>query len=283
MIKLLSRVPLWAFYGLAAFVAWAAYRLFRYRRHVIAEQLDKAFPDREPAERERIHRQFLANYCQVMVEILKSASLPPEALARRVRLVNVEPVRAHLAAGKSVLLLTSHMGNWEWLLQGVTLQLGFPVDAAYKPIRDDFGERVLLQLRTRFGARLVPAEDVLADFLRRRGVVHALAMNADQTPTEVARHHWTQFLGQDTAFYVGGEQIARAMRLPIFYVAMRRVRRGFYEAEMRPLWDGRETTEPGELTERYARASEAEVLASPADWLWSYRRWRLKKPLYGAA
>jgi len=72
------------------------------------------------------------------------------------------------------------------------------------------------------------------------------------------------------------------MRLPIFYVALRRVRRGYYEAEMRPLWDGRELTDPGELTERYARASEAEVLASPADWLWSYRRWRLKKPLYGA-
>lgn len=282
MIKLLSRVPLWAFYGLAACVAWSAYHVFRYRRHVIAEQLDKAFPDLAPTERERIHKAFLANYCQVMVEILKSASLSPEALAQRVRLLNVEPVRACLAAGKSVLLLTSHMGNWEWLLQGVTLQLGYPVDAAYKPIRDDFGERVLLALRTRFGARLVPAEDVLADFLRRRGVVHALAMNADQTPTEVARHHWTRFLGQDTAFYVGGEQIARAMRLPVFYVALRRVRRGYYEAEMRPLWDGREATEPGELTERYARASEAEVLASPADWLWSYRRWRLKKPLYGA-
>jgi len=24
------------------------------------------------------------------------------------------------------------------------------------------------------------------------------------------------------------------------------------------------------------------VLDHPADWLWSYRRWRLKKPLYGA-
>jgi lauroyl/myristoyl acyltransferase len=48
-----------------------------------------------------------------------------------------------------------------------------------------------------------------------------------------------------------------------------------------PLWDGRETLSPNEITERYARACEADVLNSPADWLWSYRRWRLKKPLYG--
>ena len=40
--------------------------------------------------------------------------------------------------------------------------------------------------------------------------------------------------------------------------------------------------EPNAITERYARACEADVLEHPADWLWSYRRWKLKKPLYGA-
>jgi KDO2-lipid IV(A) lauroyltransferase len=96
------------------------------------------------------------------------------------------------------------------------------------------------------------------------------------------KRHWTQFLGQDTAFYVGAEQIARAARLPILYLVMRRVRRGYYEAEIRTLWDGREVLPPNAVTERYARACEQDVLQHPADWLWSYRRWRLKKPLYSA-
>lgn len=48
-----------------------------------------------------------------------------------------------------------------------------------------------------------------------------------------------------------------------------------------PSLDGRERTEPGELTRRYARACEADVYARPADWLWTYRRWRFPKPLYG--
>jgi KDO2-lipid IV(A) lauroyltransferase len=63
---------------------------------------------------------------------------------------------------------------------------------------------------------------------------------------------------------------------------MRRIRRGYYEIEARELWDGRETVPPNGITERYARACEADVRAHPADWLWSYRRWKLKKPLYGA-
>jgi KDO2-lipid IV(A) lauroyltransferase len=71
------------------------------------------------------------------------------------------------------------------------------------------------------------------------------------------------------------------MRLPILYAHVRRVRRSYYEVELLPLWDGREPLEPNLVTERYARACEVDVLKSPADWLWSYRRWRLKKPLYG--
>jgi KDO2-lipid IV(A) lauroyltransferase len=179
------------------------------------------------------------------------------------------------------MFVTSHLCNWEWLLQGVALQLGYPIDAAYKPLHDQWAERLLLVIRSRFGARLIPAKELLADFLSRRGVIRAVAMNADQAPVSTDKRYWTQFLGQDTAFYVGAEQIARATRLPVMYLVMRRVGRGSYEVELRPLWDGREALEPNAITERYARACEIDVLRSPADWLWSYRRWRLKKPLYG--
>ena len=62
------------------------------------------------------------------------------------------------------------------------------MDAAYKPIlHDAWAERLLLDIRSRFGARLVPAKDVLADILRRRAVVRALAMNADQAPVSHGR------------------------------------------------------------------------------------------------
>jgi KDO2-lipid IV(A) lauroyltransferase len=166
-------------------------------------------------------------------------------------------------------------------LQGATLQLGYPIDAAYKPLHDAWAERLMLGIRSRFGARLVPAKELLGDFLKRRSIVRAVAMNADQAPISTDKRYWTQFLGQDTAFYVGAEQIARATRLPLMYMAMRRIQRGRYVGELKLLWDGREAIEPNTMTERYARACEQDVLQSPADWLWSYRRWRLKKPLYG--
>jgi KDO2-lipid IV(A) lauroyltransferase len=283
MIKLLSRLPWAALYAFAAFLYLLAYYVAHHRRHVIDEQLEKVFPNLGADERTLIHKQFLKNFCDVLMEVLKSVSMSEADMRSRMRVTNIELARRHLDAGQSIMLVTSHLCNWEWLLHGVTLQLGYPVDAAYKPLHDGWAERLMLWVRSRFGARLIPAKELLGDMIRRRAIVRAVAMNADQAPVSTDQRYWTQFLGQDTAFYIGAEQIARAMRLPILYVRVRRVRRSYYEVELASLWDGREAAEPNQLTERYARACELDVFKSPADWLWSYRRWRLKKPLYGSA
>lgn len=282
LFKTLSLAPLWALYALSGLIYVLAFYVARHRHRVIREQLAKVFPALTESQRTAIHKRFLKNFCDVLVELVKSMSIAPEEMIARVRIDNLQAIRQFLDSNRSVMLVTSHLGNWEWLLQGVTLQLGYPVDAAYKPLHDAWAERLVLEVRSRFGARLIPAKDLLADFLRRRGVVRALAMNADQAPVSTDKRYWTRFLGQDTAFYVGAEQIARAMRLPVLYLLMRRESRGRYEVEVRELWDGRETLEPNAITERYARACEADVLEHPADWLWSYRRWKLQKPLYGA-
>jgi Kdo2-lipid IVA lauroyltransferase/acyltransferase len=282
MIKFISRLPMWALYAFSSFLYLLAFYVVRHRHQVIREQLEKVFPDWSDADRERIHKQFLKNFCDVLVEVWKSVSVSEADMRARMQIVNLDVARRYLDAGQSLMFVTSHLGNWEWLLQGVTLQLGYPVDAAYKPLHDPWAERLMLKVRSRFGARLVPAKELLADFLKRRGIVRAIAMNADQAPVSTDKRYWTRFLGQDTAFYIGAEQIARATRLPILYVGVRRIRRGYYEVELKTLWDGRERVPPNTVTERYARTCEVDVLKRPADWLWSYRRWRLKKPLYGA-
>jgi KDO2-lipid IV(A) lauroyltransferase len=281
MVKFLSRLPMWALYAFSGFLYFLAYYVVRHRHQVIRDQIALVFPDRSEAERIAVHKQFLKNFCDVLVEVLKSASMSEDELNSHVRIMNLPVVLGYLQGGRSVMLVTSHLCNWEWLLQAIALQLGYPVDAAYKPLHDQWAERLMLGIRSRFGARLVPAKELLNDFLKRRAVIRAVAMNADQAPVSTDKRYWTRFLGQDTAFYIGAEQIARATRLPMVYVLMRRSKRGCYEVEFQTLWDGRETLPVNDITERYARACEIDVLKSPADWLWSYRRWRLKKPLYG--
>jgi len=265
---------------LADLLGWLAFRVYPYREHVVRENLAKAFPELDDTGVRAIMRDYYKGFAQMLVELLKTTSMPAEEIKQRVRITNLELVQEYLANGKSVLLVAAHQCNWEWMLLGLSLEIGYPLDAAYKPLVDSWAEREMKKLRSRFGCRLIPAKELLADIIKRGKVTRAIAMVADQEPTTSEHKHWTRFLNRDTAFYMGPEQISRATRFPVFFTETRRLKRGYYEISFKPLSTPEEKLPPGELTERYARLVEAQIQASRPDWPWSHRRWKLKKSVY---
>jgi Kdo2-lipid IVA lauroyltransferase/acyltransferase len=278
--RLLARLPLATLYGLASFFGWLTFRFFPYREHVVRENLSKAFPAFDEPQLREVMRRYYLGFAQMLMEIIKSVRMPADELRRRVRILNLEAPRVLLAQGQSVLLVAAHQCNWEWMLLALSIELGYPLDAAYKPLVNEWAEREMKKLRSRFGSRLVPAKDLLPDILKRRGVVRAVAMVADQEPTTSEHKYWTHFLGRDTAFFMGPEEIARVTRLPVFFIAMRRTARGYYEMEFQPLATDGKVGPAGSLTERYARIVERQIHAAPPDWPWSHKRWKLKRSLY---
>jgi len=281
-IRVLSRVPLAFWYPFARFLAYLAWRVIPYRRHVVEANLKASFPEWDEPTREGVMRDYYRGFADMLVEVVHSLRLTPPELERRMKLVNPELVRAEVARGKPVLLMAGHQCNWEWLLLGLSTQLGMPVEAAYKPLVDSWAERDMLLLRSRLGARMVPAQQLLGDILQQRNRPRAIAILGDQEPVTSERKLWLKFLNRDTAFFLGAEEIARSARYPALFVKIRRVARGRYEVEFVPLAAAGEQLPPGEFTGRYARFVEEQIRASPADWPWSHKRWKLKKPLYGA-
>ena len=277
-----SRVPLFIWYPIASLLAWLSWRVIPYRRHVVVANLKASFPEWDDATRERVIRDYYRGFADMLVEVMHSARLTPVELEQRVKLVNPGLMRDEVARGKPVLLVAAHQCNWEWMLLAFSTQLGVPVDAAYKPLVDNWAEREMLKLRSRFGARLIPAPQLLGDIIQQRNKPRVIAMVADQEPVSSERKHWLKFLNRDTAFFLGGEEIVRATRYAAFFVRLKRVARGRYEAEFVPLAAAGEQLTAGEFTGRYARFVEDQIRAAPADWPWSHKRWKLKKPLYGA-
>jgi len=261
-------------------MAWCAWRVIPYRRHVVEANLKASFPEWDDATRERVIRDYYRGFADMLVEVMRSLRLTPEELARRVTLKNPDQVREAIAKGKPVLLVAAHQANWEWMLLGLSTQLGAPMDAAYKPLVDNWAECEMRKLRSRFGARLIPAQELLADIIKQRGLPRAIAMVADQEPVSSERKQWLRFLNRDTAFFLGPEEITRTTRYAAFFLRLKRVSRGHYEVEFVPLAAAGEQLPAGEFTARYARMVEQQIRESPADWPWSHKRWKLKKPLY---
>ena len=277
-IRVFSRIPLALWYPFARFLAFLAWRVIPYRRHVVEGNLTKSFPEWDAATREQVIRDYYRGFADVFVEVVHSLRLSPDELARRVTLKNAEAVREEFARGKPVMVLAAHQCNWEWLLLGLS-QLGVPVDAAYKPLMDSWAEGEMRKLRSVFGARMIPAQELLGDIIKQRGTPRTIAILADQEPKTGERKHWVRFLNRDSAFYIGPEEIARTTRCAAFFANLKRTARGHYEVDFARIAAAGEQLPSGEFTARYARMVEEQIRAAPADWPWSHKRWKLKKPL----
>jgi KDO2-lipid IV(A) lauroyltransferase len=274
----LSRLPLPVLYALCGAMAWCARVLLRLRWRVTCANLRAVYPQMEPRRLRRIAAANYRHFADLAAELIAATRMDREELLGRVEVRNAELPREWLARGRPLLLVAAHQSNWDWGLYAMAARLGYPVDVAYKPLKSAAADRVLMAMRRRWGVNLVPAKSLLADLLQRRHEVRAIAMLADQSPRTSEHQQWLQFLGRETAFYAGPEQIARATRYACVYVSLRRLRRGHYVAECLPLVEGGESLAPGEFTRRYARQVEQDVLAAPEEWTWGHRRWKHQRP-----
>jgi KDO2-lipid IV(A) lauroyltransferase len=277
-LRLLGCLPMPVLYGLCRALAWVARVLLRLRWREVTQNLAACYPGLDAATRHRIAVGNYRHFADLIAELIASARMTPSQLAARVTIHNLALPREWLARGRPLLLLSAHQSNWDWGLYAMAQSLGYPLDVAYKPLKSAWADRALVAHRRRWGVHLVPAKELLADLLQKRQQVRGIAMLADQSPRTSEHQEVLKFFGRDTAFYFGPEQIARATRYGAVYVSLRRVRRGRYEVECRPLAGDGERLEPGEFTARYARMVEEDIRASPSEWTWGHRRWKRNSP-----
>jgi len=276
-LRLMALAPLPVLYLKCDALAWMARVLWRLRWREVTQNLAACFPTLTPRDRQRIAVANYRHFGQLIAELVASSRMNPARLASRVSILNVELPQSMLDAGRPVLILAAHQSNWDLVMYAIAQSLRFPVDVAYKPLHSAAVDRALHAHRQRWGVNLVPAKELLPNLLQQRHVPRAIIMLADQSPTSSEHLQWLTFLGRDTAFYLGPEQIARATRYGAVYASMRRVRRGCYEVEFRPLAAAGEVLAPGEFTARYARLVEQDIRASPSEWTWGHRRWKLQR------
>ena len=231
-LRILAVFPLPVLHALGWWLFVIAFYVVRWRVPLARGNLAAAFPDKPEAERERILRDCYRNLGSSLLEAIWGYGANGEALKRRVRIVNPEVVDRCRAQNRSVIMLAGHLCNWEWLLLAAGAHLSIPIDVVYKPLRLAGVDAYVREARRRFGANPIPHKNFLYEVMRRGDEPRAYALLADQTPLAKVPKHWIRFLNRDTAFFLGPERIARYLDASVVYVAMKRVRRGYYDVHI---------------------------------------------------
>jgi KDO2-lipid IV(A) lauroyltransferase len=275
----LSLLPFPLLYALSDFICFVLFRIFGYRRTVVLGNLRKSFPDKSPKEIKRLANKFYSYLCDLFLEMFKTLSISRESMLRHCQLSpEALALFNELAAeGKSVILVCGHYGNWEWAGNTFSMLCPQRLSVIYHPLSSPAFDRLMYNMRTRFGSGLIEMNDTFRSMVRQKGKLTATAFIADQTPFP-ERAYWTQFLHQDTPIFMGPETIARKLNYPIVYTSVQRLRRGYYRIHSELLVREPASTRDGEISELHTRRLERDIIAQPEIWLWSHRRWKYSRP-----
>jgi len=170
-----------------------------------------------------------------------------------------------------------HFNNWEWGSLAAAKQLKHKIVALYKPLSNKRIDRYAIKIRARYGTELASIFKTSLTFEENVNKSTLFLLVADQSPSNARRAYWVDFMGRDTSFLHGPETHAKKNNLPVFFIDIQRVKRGYYEVEAVLLADDPNALEDGEITHRYAKVLELQILKNPENWLWTHRRWKLTK------
>ena len=271
VLKTLTYLPFTILYLISDLLALTM-KIVGYRKGVVDENLKKSFPEKSYNERIKIRDDFYQNLSDVIVESLKSFSISKREIDKRVRFINPESTFEFIKKEQPFITLSSHQCNWEWQLLASCL-LGFQIDAAYKEIRNKPIEKLMFDMRSKFGAKLIESKQFLRTAIKRKNEVRGIAMVGDQRPGKNTDFR-TRFLNQDTGMFTGAEKLAKAFDYPVLFMEMHRVKRGYYEITLKELAEPPYDKSDYSITQKYVELLENSLKEKPSEWLWSHKRWK---------
>lgn len=277
IIRILSHIPFRVMYFISDCLFYLVYYVFRYRRRIVRKNLTESFTSKSEKEIIKIEKQFYHFFVDMILESVKLASASKDEIKRRMSFKNIEEVNETLKQGKSISLYLGHYANWEWC-SSIPLHLECDVTSAqiYHKLSNQNMDRLMLYIRERMGAVCVDMRKTAryATELVANRKVCIIGFIADQSPKKVESHHFLHFLNHNTPVLTGTEKITKHYGFEAFFLNVKRVKRGYYEAEFIKLHDNPQSLPDYELTSLYYRMLEKCINTHPELYLWSHNRFR---------
>ncbi|MEW6271883.1 MAG: lysophospholipid acyltransferase family protein [Thermodesulfobacteriota bacterium] len=252
-------------------------RVLRESRELSLEHLALALPELGRVEHERIVRAMFRGHARSVIEIAMMADV-----ARRIdALVTIEGLEVMdeaLAAGRGVVAITGHIGNWELLAAYFGLH-GYPVTVIATPVKGERLNAENVALRARVGVETVLRDGPGASrqILRTLKAGRILAILMDQATRGQAVQ--VPFFGRPAWTPIGPALLAQRTGAHLVGVFIHRQGDGRHVISVRrpelPRAEGAaEAAWVEQATASLTALIEQEIRRRPDEWVWWHRRWR---------
>lgn len=245
-----------------------AYHFMSSRRQIVLRNLRIAFyREKELPELRLMVRETFRRTGANLFSALHTTKLTAVEVSEIVDLENPELVARAVAGGPGVVLMPSHMGNWEILTRiNRKFPPGHKNGAFYRPLNNPLLDTRVLAQREAESCRLFSKRDSFhqaTGFLREGGILGILADQRVGMQGELVR-----FFGRLTRASPLPGLLARRSKTEVLAMSLATVAPGKWRARYHPL-DGRISTAS------CMEAIERAIKTSPLDYFWLQERWKV--------
>lgn len=276
--KLFNRIPLPVKRMIAVGMSRLVYHLLHKHKVIAVHNLSRSFPEKSLDEILQIIKESYASFAMIFVEFLDIIYLNRENLHLRVSVTGLEHYEKACRAGKGVLLITGHFGNWEMGNAALAILSKPPIFMA-RILDSPFLEQISTSTRAALGIGNLHKENAMRPTLSllRKGGVIKLMVDQNVAAQEGV---FVNFFGRLACTTSGVALMALhtgAAVLPIFTT---RMPDGRYLTEIGPqvatVNTGNRSEDVLTNTQNYTRIVEDHVRKYPGQWLWLHQRWKTK-------
>src|SRR2546421_4017542 len=274
---LIGLLPLRTAFALGNALGFCAWLLLGKYRRLGFHNVDIAFGnEKSPREMQRLVRRHFQRLGANLLSGLKLASMPLEDARSYVRIENADATHRELRAGRPVVFILSHIGNWELQAQMLPPAIGYVRNSTvYQPLKNRYIDKHVRKLRGRAGVELFDRNEGFQkaiELLRGGGAIGILS---DQHAGDQGL--WIPFFGKLASTTSLPALLAKRTGAAVIGTAIYTEAPGRWRIAFADRID-----QPGDSVEAItAKANELianQTRIAPEDGFWLHNRWKTPRP-----
>ncbi len=276
VIWLISILPFRLLYALSDVIYVIVYHVLGYRKTIVLEHLQMAFPQKSEKELLQIRKKFYKHFCDIFLEMIKTLSISNKALKKRFVIKNPQEIKRLESLNKSYIIMLGHYASYEWIVALPFYGMTYKTYGAYKKIKNKYFDRLIKKIRGRYNATLLNAKTVAKTMVQNnfKNELGSYGMIADQAPKAGKSKYQRYFMGKKVPVFVGSESLAKRLNFAVTYLHIEKVKRGYYEASFIPLADNPKEYPDYAITDKFFEYLEKQINKKPEFYLWTHKRWK---------
>ncbi|MCR5176179.1 MAG: lysophospholipid acyltransferase family protein [Anaerovibrio sp.] len=250
------------------------YRFIKKQRNLAIKQMMESLKIERP-EAERLIRESFINMGKNFMEVLYMPALNKKNFHKHIQIEHLERMQNALKEKHGVVVLTGHVGNWEWLSAAFTMN-DLPVSAIakqqpnmdYTNALNDLRATINVEIFSRGTSELLSAAKAL-----KKGRILGFLADQDAGPGGA----FIDFLGKTASTPMGAAVFARKFNSPIIPAFILRQPDGHHKVLVGEVLRYEDTGDADkdlfDLTYKMTKILEKVIIDNPTQWLWFQKRW----------